>query len=292
MKSLWRGIVSFWHTTLYYLKSVGRDYFADDVFFHASALSFQVMLCLIPTVLLIIWVLGTFLSREAIMKQIEILSAYALPSRIHSVEQARRMFVSRAQLFTRHKELFGVLGLVGFFWTSLGLVSTLRKTIFSVLDIQVNMSFIRQTLYDLRLLLIAGFFLVSSTVVTTLFAFLREAAILLPHGHVRFALVRVAVPMLSGFGLTFLLYFFIYRFISYGRLRSSSAAFGALWAGILFELSKHIFTLYLTQATRLTEVYGALEVIIGLLIWIFYSSTVFIVGAELAHANLKRKALS
>lgn len=276
----------------YYWKSIVRDYFSDDIFFHASALSFQIVLCRIPTVLLIIWALSTFLSRETLIRQLEFVSAYALPRRIHSVDEIRNVFMSRAEIFTRNEGVFGVLGLVGFFWTSLGLVSTLRKTIFHVLEIRVKQSFLRQTLYDLRMLLIAGFFLTASTFVTALFTGMREIALFLPAGHVRFTLLRFAVPILSGFGLTFLLYFSIYRFLSYGKLKSGPAAFGALWASMLFEFAKYFFTTYITRVSTLGEVYGTLEVVVGLLLWIFYSTTVFMLGVELSNTNSKRRAVA
>ncbi len=293
MRENLRGIVvKIGRTISYYLKSVARDYFADDVFFHSSALSFQVVLCLIPTTFLIIWILGAFLSRETLIRQIEVLSSYALPRRIHSVDEIRRMIVGRADIFTRHKGLFGVVGFVAFLWTSLGLIGTLRKSVVKVLASDVDISFLKQTFYDLRVLLVGGFFLTASTVVTAFFAVLREFALYLPHGHLRLAVLRVVVPMLSGFGLTFLLYFSIYRFISYGRLGSFPAAFGALWAALFFELAKQLFTIYITRATTLSQVYGTLEVVVGLLIWIFYSTTVFMLGAELAHANSRRRALS
>lgn len=277
---------------IHYLKYTVRSYFADDLFFYGSALSFQVILCLIPTIILIVWILSTFLSQHILLRQLEIVSAYALPRRIRSVDDLRRMLVARAEIFTRHTDIIAVIGLVGFFWTSLGLVATLRKTVFQVLGIKVELSFIRQTLYDLRVLLIAGFFLTASILLTALFALVRDIALQLPHGHVRLALLRVAVPVLLGFGLTFLLYFTIYRFLSYGRLRSAPAAFGAFWAALLFELAKNLFALYITRAATLTRVYGTLEAIVGLMLWIFYSTTVFVIGAELAKANSERRMAS
>ncbi len=248
------------------------------------------MLCLIPTIFLIIWVLGSFLSRSTILNQLEVISFYAIPSGIHSVNEIRRAFLERADLFTRHSRLFGILGFVGFFWTALALVSTLRKTIFHVLEIDVKQSFWRQTLYDLRMLLIAGFFLTASIVVTGMFTGLREAALQLPRGHMRFALVRYAVPILSGLGLTFLLYFSIYRFLSFGKLRSASAAFGAFWAAILFESAKNLFAIYISRIGNLGAVYGTLEVMIGILLWVFYSTTVFILGVELSNIHSIRRA--
>ncbi len=272
------------------MRSAVRESNSHDLFFYASSLSFQVVLCLIPTVFLIIWVLGTFLSREALLNQLEVIGAYALPRELRSADEVRNFFMNRARFFSEHRQLFGVVGFIAFFWTSLALISTLRKTVFHVLNVEVSRSFMRQAVYDLRVLLIAGFFLTGSAVVTTIFAGIREAAMQLPPGHMRFTMVKLFVPILSALGLTFLLYFSIYRFISYGKIKSSSAAFGAFWAAVLFELAKNIFALYLTRIGNLGQVYGTLEVIIGLLLWVFYSTSVFIFGVGLSKVNSIRRA--
>lgn len=198
--------------------------------------------------------------------------------------------MNRARFFAEHRRLFGIVGFVGFLGTALALASTLRKTVFHILDIKIDQPFFRQTIYNLRILLIAGFFLTASTIVTTIFAGLREAAMQLPAGQVRFTMVKFLVPILSALGLTFLLYFSIYRFLSFGKIKSSSAAFGAFWAAILYELAKNIFTLYIARIGNLGQVYGTLEVIVGLLLWIFYSTSVFIFGVGLSKVNSIRRA--
>ena len=262
---------------------------SHDLLFYSSALSFQVVLCIIPTVFLIVWVLGTFLSRETLLRQLEVIITYALPQKFHSADEIRNLFLNRARRFAEHRRFFGIVGFVGFFWTALALVSTLRKTVFHILGIKIDRSFLRQTLYDLRMLLIAGFFLTTSTAVTTIFTGVREAAMQLPAGQMRLTFIKFGVPVLSALGLTFLLYFSIYRFLSFGKLKSASAAFGAFWAAILFELAKNIFAIYISRVGNLGQLYGTLEVIVGLLIWIFYSTSVFIFGVELSNVNSIRR---
>ncbi|MCL5268009.1 MAG: YihY/virulence factor BrkB family protein [Bacteroidetes bacterium] len=289
MRSIFQSLKGRLDVVSFYLRSLLHRSHSDDIFFYASSLSFQVMLCLIPTIFLVIWVLGSFLSRGTILKQLEVISFYAIPERIRSVEEIRRVFLERAEVFTRHAGLFGILSFAGFFWTALALVSTLRKTVFHILSIEVRQSFLRQTLYDLRMLLIAGFFLTASIAVTATFTGLREVALQLPQGHMRFALIKFGVPILSGLGLTFLLYFSIYRFLSFGKIRSASAAFGAFWAAILFESAKNVFAMYISRIGNLGEVYGTMEVLIGLLLWVFYSTSVFILGVEFSNIHSMRR---
>jgi len=265
---------------------------AHDLFFYASSLSFQVVLCLVPTVFMIIWILSIFFSREALLEQLGIIVSHALPRETNFAEATRNFFVNRARIFIGHRKILGVFGLIGFLWTSMALMSALRKTVFNVIGIASHRSFFRQTIYDLRVLLIAGFFLTASTVVTWIFAALREAAMHLPAGQMRFTLIRFCVPILFALVLTFFLYFSIYRFFSYGKIKSSTAAFGAFWAAVLYELAKNIFALYIARVGNLWQMYGALEMTIGMLLWIFYSTCVFIFGVELCNANSMKRMLA
>jgi membrane protein len=292
LKIFFRNFVKFAQTVFFYAKTILRNLGAHDLFFYASALSFQVVLCLVPTLFLIIWLLGIFLSRAALLNQLEIIIRHVLPSGLNIAEETRNFFMNRARVFTGHQRIFGFVGIAGFLWTSLTLMGTLRKTVFHVLDVESNRSSLRQTVYDLRVLLIAGFFLTASTIVTTIFAGLREAAMQLPAGQMRFTLIRFCVPILFALVLTFFLYFSIYRFFSYGKIKSSTAAFGAFWAAVLYELAKNIFALYIARVGNLWQMYGALEMTIGMLLWIFYSTCVFIFGVELCNANSMKRMLA
>lgn len=268
----------------FYARIVWRNLDDHDLFFYASSLSFQVVLCLVPTVFLLIWLVGIFLSRETLLAQLEVIIRHSLPP-LNFANETRNFFMSRARAFMTHKRIFGVVGSIGFLWASLALLGTLRKTMFHIIGAVSKRSLLRQTLYDLRVLLIAGFFLTASTIVTMIFAGFRAAAMFLPAGQVRFTLVRICVPILFALVLTFFLYFCIYLFLSDGKIRSGPAAFGAFWAAILYEAAKNIFALYIVRIGNLWQLYGALAVAFGALLWIFYSTFVFIIGAELCVAN-------
>jgi len=275
----------------FYVKAVSRNLGAHDIFFYASSLSFQMVLCLVPTVFLIIWLLGNFFSREALLNQLEVIIRHLLPREISFADETRKFFMNRARVFTGHRRIFGIISIIGFLWTSLALMGTLRKTVFHVIGVVRSRSFLRQTFYDLRVLLIAGFFLTASTIVTTIFAGVRQAAMQLPAGQMRLALIRFGVPILFALVLTFFLYFFIYRFLSYGKIKSKAAVFGAFWAAVLYEAAKNLFALYMARIGNLWETYGAFEAIFGTLLWIFYSTFVFILGVELCSAYSRKRSL-
>lgn len=239
---------------------------------------------------MIIWLLGIFFSRETLLDQLGIIASHALPRETNFAEETRNFFMNRAKIFIGREKILGIISIVGFLWTSMALMSTVRKTVFNVIGVMSNRSFLRQALYDLRVILIAGFFLTASTVVTWIFAGLRAAAMQLPPGQMRFTLIKFFVPILFALVLTFFLYFSIYRFLSYGKIKSSSAAFGAFWAALFYEFAKNVFAIYVTHIGNLVQTYGTLEAIFGSMLWIFYSTFVFILGVELANTNSLRRA--
>lgn len=75
-------------------------------------------------------------------------------------------------------------------------------------------------------------------------------------------------------------------------VRWSSAWLGAVAAAILFSIGKNLFSLYLARAGT-ANAFGAAGSLAVLLMWLYFSSAVFLLGAELAaHWNGKFDRLS
>jgi len=55
------------------------------------------------------------------------------------------------------------------------------------------------------------------------------------------------------------------------------------------EAAKYIFTFYVVKVVRLGAVYGPLSAFIIFLLWVFYSSCIFLIGAETVHNLEARK---
>ena len=64
------------------------------------------------------------------------------------------------------------------------------------------------------------------------------------------------------------------------KIRKRSVLIGALWASILWVTAKIIFGVYLSTFTTFSRIYGAYAFVIVIAFWIYYTSAVFIVGAE------------
>ena len=85
------------------------------------------------------------------------------------------------------------------------------------------------------------------------------------------------VPLLA----TMSIFITVYRYMPNTAVRWRDAAFGAIVAVMLFELSKHLFLWLSNIAAQRSVIYGPLASFVILLVWLFVSGLVFLYGAAL-----------
>ena len=100
------------------------------------------------------------------------------------------------------------------------------------------------------------------------------------------------VPWAASFSIFILLYRFAPDCKTYWRYVWT----GAVVAAVLFEIGKGLFVWYLENVARYTQVYGSVASVIVLLTWIYLSSMILILGAEVSseysRARLRRQGHS
>ncbi|HLX23259.1 MAG TPA: YihY family inner membrane protein [Usitatibacter sp.] len=77
-----------------------------------------------------------------------------------------------------------------------------------------------------------------------------------------------------------LTFFLVYRIIPHRRVPWRHALVGALLAGVLFELAKELFEIYVHATPSVSRVYGALAAVPLFLVWLYFSWLVVLLGAE------------
>lgn len=91
------------------------------------------------------------------------------------------------------------------------------------------------------------------------------------------------------FVLAFFAVSFLYRYVPRRRPGWREAMAGAMVFGLLWVSAKLLFVTYSSYATVYARLYGSLLEIVFLLLWVYYSAGLLLLGAVIAH-NLQQRA--
>jgi membrane protein len=180
--------------------------------------------------------------------------------------------------------LVGLAGLVVTAWSASALFGAVRRSINIAYDVEAYRPAIQQKLVDLGLVAGVGLFFALSIALTGLVAFARDAAGDVP--GLEWAADRRIAWALLGVGistsLSFVAFFVLYWWVPAMSVRPGDACVGAGVAAVLFEVAKAGFSLYLRNFGNYDVVFGTIGAAAGLLIWVYVSANILLLGAELA----------
>lgn len=244
----------------------------------AAAVAYYTLLSLLPLLIFLISVgvalLGSF--DVAFRGTLQLVHGVMVPLNDRALD-ALREFVERAVRFRWP----GILLLA---WTSRRVFGSLLSALETVFEAPAR-SFARGNFLSFSLVLIAGVLMLASLALTTLVAavlgFLKRAMepleLALPSGRVAFVLSEViSIAIAMSF------FFVVYRFFP-RRMVAVPARFallGAVIATVLWEIAKFGFAYYVRNLARYAGLYGALEGIIVLAVWLEISASIVLYGAE------------
>jgi membrane protein len=121
-----------------------------------------------------------------------------------------------------------------------------------------------------------GFLLLVSLVISTLLSALSDYInAYLPSGH----LILQTLTFLISFGLITLLFGAIYKVLPDRNIEWHDVLVGALVTAFLFTVGKLLISFYI-GSTAIASSYGAAGSLIVVLLWIYYSTQIFLLGAE------------
>jgi membrane protein len=135
-------------------------------------------------------------------------------------------------------------------------------------------------LFDVGMILFLTVGFLVSIAVTGAFAWVRGIALLSGGGsYVSMAFHWAGLVLTLALDTS--LFVVIFRFVPNRRIRWSSVLAGGLATAVLWEGAKQAFRWYIQGVGIYSAVYGSLGVTIALMMWVYYSAIVFIIGAAL-----------
>jgi membrane protein len=257
----------------------------------ASGISFHAILCLIPLILLGTSVLGAVLnSSEEAVRQIHETITAAFPPNPYSGRIQEALHQILAEIIQKRSS-FGWFGMLILLWTSTSLLDAVRTALNTVFHLRGADTFFRGTVKNLLLTVILTLLFLLANFSTWLFIFagsLLERWSIVGSGEVSSAL-PVVILLCSNIPV-FLMYFIIYRFVPARGIPARAALAGSAVASVIWWISGIAFGWHLSSYGDYGSLYGTYAFLIVFLLWIYYSSTAFMVGAMICQEFRKRHA--
>ena len=260
------------------LKGTISKFLADNGSFLAAGLAFNLLLYCVPFLLLVISALAFTLGS----------SERALAVAQHSVKQflpqTSEALVNTLSIIIEHRNVLGLVAVPLFFLLSSWLFGTIRLTLNIIFEVTRKRSFFRAKATDLGMILLVAFLAILSVGVGLLLTILQALGESVPVIGDLLKTGWVVATQAVVFLFTAALFYTLYRFSPAETIGRKALVVSALTGAALFSLSKSAFSWYVTLARANTLINGALAGLIFFYLWLYYTSLVFILGAEVGWA--------
>jgi membrane protein len=147
---------------------------------------------------------------------------------------------------------------------------------------------VKSRLLSLSVILVIGFLLLVSLVISTaLAAFSDYLDWILPG----LATILHIVHLTLSFGFTTVLFAMMFKILPDHAVEWEEVWLGAAIAALLFTVGKNLISLYI-GSSNMASAYGAAGALIIVLVWVYYSAQILLLGAEFSKAySDQRRAL-
>jgi membrane protein len=281
-----------WERVRRFVKLVYEKAGDDDIFFIAGAISFNVIVAFVPFVLAVLAIAGTVLRLHSADPggELERFILNALPP----VGAQPRRLISQwlDNLILEGPKLIG-LGTIVFMWLATRLVGTLRTALRQIFDVGHDRGIITGKFFDLEIVLVVGVLFAANVTLTLGLTFVFRAGVsmldFLGAGRGQISLVRLLWTRTLAFLLLWATYLLIYRYLPARHTSWRTSITAATFTSLVSEALKEGFAWYVISVANYSSTYGNLASLIVLVLWIYYTALVFVLGGEIAQvAALQR----
>jgi membrane protein len=249
-----------------------------------AALAYYSVFSLGPIIVIAIAVAGFFFGRDAVSGQVAASIKDLLGDTGANAVQAMLVDAGRP----REGVLASLLGVGALLFAAIGVVVQLKDALNTVWEVgempgHGAWQFARNYVVSLAAVLALGFLLLVSLLVTTgLAAFTKYATLHIDGWLLHLINVLISLSVIS------LLFAMMFKWLPDAPVDWYDVWLGALLTAALFELGKSAIAFYIGKQ-GLQSTYGAAASIVVVLIWVYYTSQIILIGAEVTHAFAKHR---
>lgn len=244
----------------------------------AAGVAYYALLSLFPLILGLLAIVGIVLTSEESQRGLLEFVTINLPGSKGFVEQNVGEVV-------HFRGALGIGAIIGLLWTASIGFGAVARAVNRAWGIRRNRPFyIAKPLHILMALAVGGLFLVSTFATSAIEVLTdpkRDLGIPVQEFFLALGLGHLALRMVP-WGINIFIFIMIYRFAPNCKTYWRYVWPGAVVAAILFELAKGLFLWYLDNIAIYSQVYGSVASVIVLMLWIYVSALILILGAQIS----------
>jgi membrane protein len=267
------------------VKETASDWQDDKAATLAAALAYYTLLSIAPLIVLAVAVVGLAFGEDAARGQIsEQIGGLVGAQASEAIEAiARNARAPEAGVVST------AIGIVVLLFGASGVFGELQTSLNTIWEVEPKpgrgiKGLIKDRFFSFTMVLGVAFLLLVSMILSAAIAslgrFLEGA---LPGGEALWSVLNVAISL----GIVTLLFALIYKVIPDAKIQWRDVWIGAFVTALLFSIGKLLVGLYLGKSTFVSS-YGAAGSVVALVVWVYYSSQIVFLGAELTQVYARR----
>ena len=258
------------------LKETILAFISDEALSRGAAIAFYTVTSIAPVLLIVIAIAGLAFGRDAAQNAI-----IAQLSGLMGEQTADVLQTAVANASTKSSGILAtIIGIITLIVTASGVFGEMQTALNAIWKAEPKGTtvsrLIRARAASLGLVAALGFLLMVSLVVSTgLTAFGNYLNSVLPFGKVILMVLNTVVSL----ALISFLFAAIYKILPDRELEWGDVVVGAIVTGLLFTVGKSLISWYI-GSSAVASSFGAAGALIVLLLWVYYSAQIFLLGAE------------
>lgn len=244
----------------------------------SAALAFYTVFSLPSLLFMLIGLGGWFLGEEAIQGEIfGQISGFVGPEAAKDIQgMLKNTSIDRTNIWAT------IIGGALLWFTATGVFAEIQDSINFVWSLRPKakkglISLVIHRLLSFSMILVLGFILLVSLVLTSLLAaFIGKLKAIFPDDIVNLFFV---LNYVITFGVILILFALIFKLLPDARIKFKDVLPGAVFTSLLFIIGKFAISYYLTNFSNI-KVYGPAGSVILIILWVYYSAIILYLGAE------------
>ncbi len=283
------GARKFLRTSWSYITSIGRKVIDLDILFLASGVAFNIVLTLVPIMLLLASALGIFLNSSALgVQQLHNILNTIFPPQPFATS-IKTSILEVLSGIVEHRNSLGLFGFLVLIWTGAALFDSIRSVLHRVYYLKRTKSLIASLVHDVGFLFLAFVFFIVSNVTIWVSTLMERVALEIPGlRSLHLQAFDRFLPIIIVTLITTIMFYILYRHMTDSKPPKAAAIISTVTTTALWIISGRLFGVYLTHFSAIATIYGPYAFLLVLLIWIYYSSLIFVFGGIVGQVYWER----